>query len=155
MYSRVIMPPILELPMESDSVFVFDTKGYTSCISNNVRILRSQNRIRRELAHDMINLGIGHGFIRRNSSTVVEVLVVVPDDPRIDLNRIAEYFCLKWAPLLKEDYRVEKNNRSNVHFLSSGLKVYKSTIEDLQSKSPDIDFDDTCSFDGYSVTSDN
>ncbi len=145
------MPPMRELP--SESFFVFDTKGNISCISINVRILRSQNKVRRELAHDLIYLGIGHGFVRRNSSTEVEVLVVLPNNPRIDLNKIAEYFGLKWC-VLREDYLVEYNNTSNVHFLRTDLKVYKSTIEDPQCKSPDDDFE-ICSFDGYSVTSDN
>jgi hypothetical protein len=151
MYSRVIMPPLRELP--NYSVFMFDTKDSVSCISINVRILKSQNRVRRELTHDLVKMGIANGFIRRNSSTEVEVLVVVPNNPRINLNMIADYFSVKWM-VVKADYRVEYNNTSNIHFLRSTLKVYKSTIEDPQCKSPDVDFD-ICSFDGFSVTSDN
>jgi translation elongation factor EF-1beta len=100
-----------------------------------------------------VSLGIGHGFVRRISTTEVEVLVVLPDDPRIDLNRIAVYFGLKWN-VVAEDYRVDQNNTQHINFLNTDLKVYKSTIPDPEGRSLDEDLD-LVSTDGFSVISDS
>ena len=145
------MPPMRELP--GNSVFVFPRKDHRSCIAINTRILKSQSGVRGILAHDLVYLGIGHGFVRRISTTEVEVLVVLPNDPRIDLNRIAEYFGLKWN-VVDEDYRVDQNNTAHINFLNTGLKVYKSTIGDPEGRSLDEDLD-LISADGFSVISNN
>ncbi len=145
------MPPMRELP--AHSVFVFPRQAHRSCIAINTRILKSQSGVRGILAHDLVNLGIGHGFVRRMSTIEVEVLVVLPNDLRIDLNRIAEYFGLKWN-VVDEDYRVDQNNTAHINYLNTGLKIYKSTIPDPEGRSLDADLD-LVSVDGFSVISDN
>lgn len=87
------------------------------------------------------------------STIEVEVLVVLPNDLRIDLNRIAEYFGLKWN-VVDEDYRVDQNNTAHINYLNTGLKIYKSTIPDPEGRSLDADLD-LVSVDGFSVISDN
>ena len=149
-YRRVVMPPMRELP--GHSVFVLPHVENRSCITINARILRSQSGVRATLAHDLVNLGIGHGFVRRISTTAVEVLVVLPNTIRIDLDRITEYFGVKWN-VLAEDYRVDHNNFEHVNFLSTDLQVYKSTIPDPEGRSLDADLD-LVSVDGFSVISD-
>ena len=138
-----------ELP--GHSTFVFQSEAYRSCIVINTRILKSQSGVRAILAHDLVSLGIGHGFVRRISTTEVEVLVVLPDDPRIDLNRIAVYFGLKWN-VVAEDYRVDQNNTQHINFLNTDLKVYRSTVPDPEGRSLDEDLD-LVSTDGFSVIS--
>ena len=150
-YRRVIMPPLREL--SASSVFMLPKQAQRSCITINIRILRSQCGVRGILAHDLVNLGIGHGFVRRMSSTEVEVLVVLPNVHRIDLNRIAEYFGIKWN-VVDEDFRVDQNNTAHIDFLSTGLKVYKSTIADPQNRSLDEDLE-LVSVDGFSVISES
>lgn len=144
------MPPMRELP--GHSPFVFQSEAYRSCIVINTRILKSQSGVRAILAHDLVSLGIVHGFVRRISTTEVEVLVVLPNDPRIDLNRIAVYFGLKWN-VVAEDYRVDQNNTQHINFLNTDLQVYKSTIPNSEGRSLDEDLD-LVSTDGFSVISD-
>lgn len=148
-YRRVNMPPMRQLP--SESVFVFP-HGRQTCITIKTRVLRTQCGVRKELAHDLVAMGVGHGFIRRTSTTEVEVLVVLPNVPNIDLSRIAEYFSIKWA-VTEEYYVVEHNNLTDVSYLRRGILVYKSAIEDPESRSLDEDLD-MISVDGYTVVSD-
>ena len=150
-YRRVVMPPMLDLPGHCE--FVLPRQENRSCITINARILRSQSGVRATLAHDLINLGIGHGFVRRISTTAVEVLVVLPNTNRIDLDRITEYFGIKWN-VLEEDYRVDHNNFEHINFLSIDLKVYRSTTTpNPEGRSLDADLD-LLSVDGFSVISD-
>ena len=147
-FQRVIMPPTRELP--SSSVFTLP-RGEPSCTVIRTRVLHSQHGIRRTIAHDLVVMGIGHGYIRRVSTTAVEVLVVVAG-VFIDISNIARYFGTKWA-VMGEDFVVEQNNRTEVRYLHRGIIVYKSTIPDPESRSLDVDID-MVSCDGFSVISD-
>jgi hypothetical protein len=97
-------------------------------------------------------MGVGHGSIRRISSEQVDVMVVLPSHPEIDLYEIARYFALKWG-VVEEDYSVEHGNFSEVDYLKHGMYVYKSAIPDPHGRSLDGDLD-LISVDGFSVVSD-
>jgi hypothetical protein len=97
-------------------------------------------------------MGIGHGSIRRVSAEQVDVMIVLPSDPRINLNVIAEYFGVRWN-LVQEDYSVERNNFSEVSYLNRGIYIFKTSIPDPDGRSLDDDLD-LISVDGYSVVSD-
>ncbi len=147
-YRRVIMPPM----HTSQHVFEFPTRAARSCIVIKTRVIHSQNGVRSELAHDLILIGVGHGTIRRVSAEQVDVMVVLPSVPNINLNDIAQYFGVKWA-VVREDYSVQPTNYTEIGYLSRGLQVFKSTIPDPEGRSLDENID-LISVDGYSVVSD-
>lgn len=149
-YRRMVMPPMQSEPRQD--VFEFPTRDSRSCIVIKTRVIHSQNGVRKTLAHDLIAMGVGHGSIRRISSEQVDVMVVLPSDPEIDLYGIAHYFAIKWS-VVREDYLVERNNFSEVHYLNHGIFVYKSAISDPEDRSLDEDID-LISVDGFSVVSD-
>ncbi len=139
--------------ISSSSAFMLPKRAEQSCITINVRILQTQHGVRGELAHDLVALGIGHGFVRRMSATEVEVLVVLPNFHNvIDLDTIAEYFGIKWN-VVDEDFRVDQNNKTHIDFLRIDLNVYKSTIANPEKRSLDEDLD-LISVDGFSLVSD-
>jgi hypothetical protein len=139
---------MVELP--SSSVFVLP-QGRQSCVTIRTRVLHSQSGVRKTLAHDLVSMGIGHGFIRRVSTSEVEVLVVLAN-VSVNISSIAFYFGTKWA-VVNEDFTVERNNYTEVHYLHRGIIVYKSTIPDPENRSLDVDID-MISCDGYTVVSD-
>jgi hypothetical protein len=149
-YRRVTMPPLQQIP--SGNVFQFPRRERRSCIVIKTRVIHSQRGIRKELAHDLISMAIGHGFVRRVSSSQVDVMIVLPNIPELNLNTIAKYFAIKWN-VVEEDYFVESNNFTEVGYLTMGLRVFKSSIPDPDGKSLDEDLD-LMSVDGYSVVSD-
>lgn len=145
------MPPMRQVT-NHPNVFAFPQRAVRSCITIKTRVIHSQSAVRRTLAHDLIAMGVGHGYVRRTSTTEVDVMVVLPSLADIDLYDIAMYFAVKWN-VVDEDYSVEQNNYTSTDYLTRGIRIYKSTIPDVEGRSLDGDID-LISVDGYSVISD-
>jgi hypothetical protein len=135
------------------SVFTFPSKNNRSCIVIHTRVIQAQGGVRRVLVHDLMRLlGVAHGSIRRVNPRQVDVMLVLPNIPSIDLNRIAEYFGTKWA-VIEEDFIVDFENFAETEYLTMGILVFKSAIPDPEGRSLD-DFFDALSVDGgYTVVS--
>lgn len=73
------------------TIFQFPSRSTRSCVVIKTRVMELER-----LWHMMIAMGIGHGSIHRVSAERVDVMIVLPSDPRINLNVIAEYFGVRW-----------------------------------------------------------
>lgn len=131
------------------SAFPHDNK---SCITIRARIFHSPSGVRKELAHDLVAMGIGHGFIQRIAAAEVQVFLALPNLQNIDLGIFAFYFGVKWA-VTAEDYEVQRNNVTDVDYLNRGFVVHTSAVAGPDDCSQEEDLD-SLSVGGYSVVSD-
>jgi hypothetical protein len=96
-------------------------------------------------------MGVGHGFIRRVSTSEVDVLIVLPPTHNVDLHELAEYFSKRWY-VDRDDYFIDHENYLEMSHLDRGFLVYKTAIPDADGRYQNEDLH-MKSADGFPVIS--
>ena len=112
-----------------------------TCVKINVRVFAAQNGVRKEIAHWLCRSGFKHGFVKRHSNETVDVVIVLPSGPRIDLGVLSVYFGATWG-VTSETFTVDRECHASVmiQLLQKSFVLLKSNIPDHENRS-DENFD--------------
>ena len=112
-----------------------------TCVKIDVRVYAAQRGVRKDIVHWLCRSGFKHGFVKRSSNEIVDVVIVHPSGPPIDLSVLSMYFGANWG-VTAEFFTVDRecHESAMVQLLRKSFVLLKSNIPDHESRS-DENFD--------------
>lgn len=125
-------------------------KGRPSCTCIFTRVVHGFASVRTTIVHDLLNLGVSHGYVRRISATELDVLIVArnPVDDPSAIVLVASYFNNMWG-VEESQFIVDPQNYDELHRCKEGFFIFRAAFPEDNS-TDDVDF---ASIDGYTVKS--